>query len=257
MAGKAKKPTNPKRKRARPLRRDGTPAHAQIRSYVLERIMSGEWPPNYKIPSEHKFAELFGVNRLTAHHALKELGREGVVTRVRGRGTSVAPPRTPLTTLEIIDIAHEIETRGNRHTMRVVQQLARSATAIDGQRLRIAVGSRLFHTIVLHLENDRPLEIEDRLVNADVVPDFLKLDLSRETAYSYLMRQLPYFEGAHAVRAVEANTMQRQLLDLQPGEPCLELERITWLGKRVVTWVRLLHPGLRFEILGRISHRWT
>ena len=240
-------------KAPRRLLRDGTSAHAQIRSYVLDHIMSGEWLPNHRIPSEHKFAELFQVNRLTAHHALKELGREGHITRVRGRGTSVAAPRTPLSTLEIIDIAHEIENRGNRHSMRVVQKVTRAATAVDAKRLRIARGSRLFHTTVLHLENDRPLELEDRLVNAELVPQFLMLDLSKQTAYSYLLGKFPYFEGAHSVRAIEANTMQRELLDLQPGEPCLELERTTWLGKRVVTWARLLHPGLRFEVVGRLS----
>ena len=40
---------------------------------------------------------------------------------------------------------------------------------------------RLFHIVIVHEENGVPVQLEDRYVNADVVPAFLEQDFSRTT----------------------------------------------------------------------------
>ena len=47
-------------------------------------------PPGSLVESEHRLAEEFGVNRLTAREAVRELERRMIVRRIMGRGTFTA-----------------------------------------------------------------------------------------------------------------------------------------------------------------------
>jgi GntR family transcriptional regulator len=62
-------------------------------------------PPNTILPTEQQLARRFEVSRLTLRRALGLLERSGLVSRQRGRGTVVSPPKVsrllaPLYTLE-------------------------------------------------------------------------------------------------------------------------------------------------------------
>lgn len=65
------------------------PKYIQIKNYIINKIKSGEYKEGDKIPSENELSNLFKVSRLTANCAIKELTAEGVVERVRGKGTFI------------------------------------------------------------------------------------------------------------------------------------------------------------------------
>ena len=69
------------------------PKYLMIKERLLEQIEKHRYDTDYlKRPlTENALAAEFGVSRLTARHALKELEREGVVHSVRGVGTLVYP----------------------------------------------------------------------------------------------------------------------------------------------------------------------
>lgn len=228
---------------------------SQIRAAVMERIASGEWAPGARIPSEHQLMALFGVSRMTVHSALSELARDGMVRRIKGLGTFVSPPGAHLTMVPVTDPAADIRARGGDYAVEVILAMARRGTAAECQAFRLPEGATLFHLVALHREDAAPVVLEDRLVNPAVAPDFLGLDLTRTSAFDHLIALAPAPEGRHVIRAVEASERLRTLLALQPGEPCLEIERTTWTDSRIVTVVRLYHPGLRFELTGTIERR--
>ncbi len=222
---------------------------------MLDRIGSGEWPPLHRIPSEHKLMATFGVSRMTVHTALSELARDGVLTRVKGLGTFVAPPRSHMTIVRVSDPAEDIRQRGAQYACDVVVAMKRRGSAAELASFNLPDGSALFHLVAVHRENGAPVALEDRLVNPAAAPDFLEQDFTSTTAFAFLMALSPYPEGRHVIRAVEATERLRTLLALQPGEPCLEIERTTWTPDRVVTVVRLFHPAMRFELVGAIEPR--
>ena len=228
---------------------------SEIRAMVLDRISAGDWRPGGRIPSEHELMEVFGVSRMTVHSALTELARDGVLHRIKGLGTFVAPPRSHLTVVHVGDPAEDIRARGGVHSCEIVANLERRGTMAELGAFRLASDASLFHLVAVHRENGAPVVLEDRLVNPALAPDFLQADFTRITAFAYLMSLSPYPEGRHVIRAVEATERLRTLLNLQPGEPCLEIERTTWVPAGVMTLARLYHPGLRFELTGDIERR--
>ena len=52
-------------------------------------IRSGAWAPGARVPSENELVESFGISRMTANRALRELTADGFLARVPGVGTFV------------------------------------------------------------------------------------------------------------------------------------------------------------------------
>jgi len=146
----------------RPVKIQPLSRRGEIRAAVLARISSGAWPPEHRIPSEHELMAEFGVSRMTVHTAMSELAKEGVLTRVKGLGTFVAPPRAHLTLVRVTDPAEEIRKRGARYEAEVVVAMERRATAAELAGFNLPEGGSLYHLVVLHKENGSPVVLEDR-----------------------------------------------------------------------------------------------
>ena len=86
-----------------------------IKTYVLEQIHSGVWKEGDLIPGEEALAKTFGLSRMTANRAIRELSDEQVVERKQGSGTYVAQQKYQSTLVEIRNIADEIAARGHVH----------------------------------------------------------------------------------------------------------------------------------------------
>jgi GntR family transcriptional regulator len=74
----------------------GPTLYKQLATELRKAIISGEYPPGSKLPTEQVLLRRHGVSRNTVRLALRELVNEGLITRAPRRGTIVREPR-PLT----------------------------------------------------------------------------------------------------------------------------------------------------------------
>lgn len=65
------------------------PKYQLLQEWLKERIISGEYRENGQIPTEAELAEQFQYSRQTIRQAIRALENEGLVRRIRGRGTFV------------------------------------------------------------------------------------------------------------------------------------------------------------------------
>lgn len=61
----------------------------EVSKIIKDKIKTGEWAEDSRIPSENEMAEAFGVNRLTVRNALQKLNAMGIVETRAGEGTFV------------------------------------------------------------------------------------------------------------------------------------------------------------------------
>ncbi|AUH00053.1 UTRA domain-containing protein [Prodigiosinella confusarubida] len=122
----------------------------------------------------------------------------------------------------------------------------------QASQLDITISQPLFHSQIVHYENDVPVQLEIRYVNPSVAPDYLLQDFSGQTPHRYLSQIVPLTAGEHIVEAVETETRLRNLLALNNHESCLLIRRRTWHGSRVVTPARLLYLGSRYQLYGHV-----
>lgn len=226
------------------------PIYQRVKQAIVQQIRSGVWQPHQRIPSESELVAELGVSRMTINRALRELTGEGYLVRMQGVGTFVAEIKPQTAMLEVRNIADEIAARGHRHSSKLLILEARQATGEEALSLGIQPGQRLFHSLIVHYENDIAVQLEDRCVNPLTAPDYLLQDFNHITPYCYLTQAAPLTAGEHRVEAVCASSRERELLQLADNEPCLLIHRRTWFGKLVVTSARLLYPGSRYQLFG-------
>lgn len=85
--------------------------------------------------------------------------------------------------------------------------------------LNVKEGTSIFHSVMVHYENDLPVQIEDRCVNAEIVPEYLAQDYSQTTPHAYLSLIAPLTEGEHIVEAVRASAEECALLNIKEHDP--------------------------------------
>jgi GntR family histidine utilization transcriptional repressor len=222
--------------------------YERIKAFVLSGIEDSTWAPGARLPSENQLASQFSSSRMTANRAIKELEAEGVVERIQGKGTFVAPPRPLQSVLQIQGIDEEVRARGSEYSCRVIHLKATTATVGLGQKFQMSVGSKLFASSILHLENGAPVQLERRWVRPSIWHDFLEQDFSERTPHEYLMGRNPFTRGEHTIEARLPNSRDRRMLEMGPSDACLLIYRRTWVRRTVASYVQLLHPGNRFQL---------
>ena len=227
------------------------PAFQRIKAYVLAQIQAGVWREGEAIPAEETLAREFGVSRMTVNRAIRELSDEQIVERVRGSGTFVAQQKYQSTLVEIRNIADEIAARGHRHRSEL--QLLRRTRAGEAlaRRFELKPGDPLYHSVVVHFENDVPIQVEDRHVNPGVAPDYLLQDFGSHTPNAYLMRVAPLQAVSFEIEACAPSGEIGELLKMPAGEPCLVLHRRTHALGQVASVASMWHPASRYRFTGR------
>lgn len=71
-------------------RRSPMPLYFQLARVLTTAIDAGRWRPGDRLPSEGEICTAYEVSRATVRQALLRLENEGLIQRVKGRGTFVA-----------------------------------------------------------------------------------------------------------------------------------------------------------------------
>jgi GntR family transcriptional regulator len=69
---------------------DSRPMYLQIMDQIKQKILSGDWPAGYALPSIREMSANTSVSVITVKRAYTELETEGVIVTQAGRGSFVA-----------------------------------------------------------------------------------------------------------------------------------------------------------------------
>jgi GntR family histidine utilization transcriptional repressor len=228
-------------------------AYRVIIEALRAEIASGRLKPGDRIPSENELVAAFGVSRMTANRAVRELAQAGLVTRTVGSGSFVAEPRLELSLLRVPDIVAEIRQAGGLYAASVIVRARASASPELARALEKPAGADILHTLIVHRSDGRPIQLEDRHVDPDFAPDYLDQDFETRSPNAYLTAIARPEQAEQIVEAAPADARTAQLLEIAKGHCCLKVTRRTWCGGRVATMATLTAPGERWRLNVRFN----
>ncbi|WP_439847489.1 histidine utilization repressor [Massilia hydrophila] len=235
-----------------PNAQDSTPIFQRIKDYLAGEIASGRWKEGELVPSEQALVRQFGVSRMTVNRAVRELTAEQVLVRRQGAGTYVAPQKYQATLVEIRNIADEIRARGRAHRSQL--RLLREETASEelAAAFELAPDAPLYHSVIVHFENEAPVQVEDRWVNPACAPHYLEQDFGAITPNEHLMAAAPLQGATYAIEAQPAPPEVAAMLAIGAGQACLVLRRRTTSGGQVASVATMWHPGHLARFTGSV-----
>lgn len=234
-------------------RRHGGVRYVEIQHALETAIVSGDWPPGTRVPSEQELLVRYRCSRMTVNKALSALAASGLIVRRRRSGSFVAQPSAEKNVLQIHDTEAEILGEGKAYRIALVGRSERKATRRDVARLDVEAGTRILALTSVHFADDKPVMVEDRLINLEAVPSAAAIDFTETSPGNWLLKKVPWSDGEHHIRAVNASKDVARQLDIVEGDACLVVERRTRYGGHVITHVTLSYPGSSYQLVARFS----
>lgn len=205
-----------------------TPLYHQIYLYYRHRILSGLLKNAERLPSEEHIATSFSVSRITAKRAMNELAEEGLVTRNRGRGTTVsyvapARPRGDGFSGLLENLVNIAATT----TVDVLSLTYTAAPAVVAELLELPEGA-----LVQRAERRRSRDGEPFSYILSYLPESIGRTFSEGELSAHPILQLIERSGheissaRQTISATPADAIVAQALKLPPGAPLLKISRL-------------------------------
>jgi GntR family transcriptional regulator len=204
------------------------PLHQRLADELRGRITSGTWPEGFQIPSEAELCREFEASRGTVRQALSALRKEGLI--LGGRGKQPVAGRAalsqPFTTfMSFTEWAGSIGRSPGQQTREIAK---RPASADVAAQLGIREGEPVVEVLRLRLLGDTPAMVERTSFILSAGKLLFDFDTDSGSIFSYLKENgVDLSRGRHTIDAVAADSLDVELLGVQPGAPLLRERRLT------------------------------
>lgn len=238
-----------------PLDGEG-PLWLQIRRSLAFAILNGDWPAGTKVPAELFLTNHYSTARMTVNKAIQSLAAEGLVERRPKLGTVVTARARERPVFEIWDAADAVHRLGGHYGYRLIECGMVPATSPVRAEIGLDAKTPAIRMLCLHLSDDRPFQLEERLINVEAAPKITCQPLADVSPGQWLLANVPWTEARHSISARGATAMVAEQLGLRPGDACLVAECRTWNGEIPVTLGCFWYPGDDHSLEGRFRPSW-
>jgi GntR family transcriptional regulator len=216
-------------------RRSPMPLYFQLARLLTGEINTGRWRAGDRLPSEAEICETYGVSRATVRQALLRLENEGLIQRLKGRGTFISDPRHRSWLVqssegffhdEVGRFGLDVTSRILRAELAPLPRWASQALSLDDdsegvvlERVRFINGQVALHVTDYLLSRYAlaALSLRDR--------DGSLYDRLREEAGVWV------HGGRRIIEATCATAGVAGLLEVGPRTPLLLIESVSWNGR--------------------------
>ena len=228
-----------------------SPLYQQIRELITNSLESGEWGPGDIIPSESELAERFGVSQGTVRKAIDEMAAGNLLVRRQGKGTFVATHDDPRSFFRFLRLAAN---DGQQLTLKSHPlECWRAKAGADVARiLALDPGAAIIILRRVLKNGDEPAVFDEIFLPGELFAD-LSLDVLKSNAMSlYSLFESRYsvrmIRASERLRAVSADRLSAELLQVAEGSPLLQVERVAYTyGNKPVEWRRGVYSTQKYH----------
>ena len=235
------------------------PYYYQLQEILQTWIEENHISPHSQILSEVGLCGRFGVSRTVVRQALLELERDGLIYRVKGRGSFVTPPKQRQRITELTSFTQDMHERGVRAGSRVLRQEIYPASDATAQELQIPPQTPIFCLERVRLANDEPLALEIAHLNFDGCDGLLEVDFENQSLYAVLAARygITPFQAEQEHEASVARPLEAKLLQLQLGDPVMHIYRVTYdTDRHPFELTQCVYRGDKYRFVALLRRAW-
>jgi len=213
-----------------PLTREfGLPLYQQIHHLLRHRILTGEYAPGSKIPSESELCRDLAVSRVTVREALRALVRADLLVKVHGKGAFVAAdtPRR-LQTVKYAGFLEDLQERVLKLTVTDVDMRPVAAAPDIAATLGLDPGTELVRIRRLRHIDDEPFSFTVNYLPVEIGRRIRAKDLYAVPLLKILQTDLriPIVRAQETIDARPADPEVAQKLGISVLYPVMHMRRV-------------------------------
>jgi GntR family transcriptional regulator len=204
-----------------------TPMYVQLTNILRDKIEAGEWSVNEKIPSENALNQMYGISRMTARQVLAQLVNEGLLFRVQGKGTFVAPRKIATRSPSYKGIREQLEQMGYHTTTKLLSEEIVVADRHLSARLALPEDEPVHKIRRLRSVDDEPISLHESYIPQRLAPDLFDHDAASQQLCVILEREFD-LEMGHIIETLESASPTNEdakLLGVHRSTPLLVLRQ--------------------------------
>jgi len=213
---------------------NNVPLYYQLKNLIIEKIESGEYTPDSKIPSEQEFCEMYDISRPTVRQAISELTNVGYLYKEKGKGTFVSKPKSVIDIKAYTGFSDSIldnESPGERNivSMEIV-------TNKEHKKLSDVFSVSYIHTVdfaqivfVSNIENDIYC-YNTSYIPLALFPNILEDIKNNKKSFDILRGKYPLLPAKtkSSLEVINTEPNEAQYLKVQSGQPLIKISNIIY-----------------------------
>lgn len=212
------------------------PYYVQLKRILL-RDVEADGSEGSLLPSEADLCALYSVSRTVVRQALAELENDGLVLKVKGKGTFVTGRKVDTSFIQDTLGFYESMAKAGHVVQSRVLKLATERCSVEVARLlEIGVAEEVIRFDRVRSIDGRPVQVVRAYMPARFFPGFVDLDMTDRSLYQVL-RDSYGVRPAKGHRAIEAVALSREDADhlgVPKGSPGLRMYSTTRSSDGVV-----------------------
>ncbi len=224
-----------------------------IMETIRQRILSGQYAPGERIPSEHSLARQFNVSRGTVERAIRALVQDGLLYRQQGSGTFVARPGYRILQFRLDVSAWKEEVSSG--DIRLLHKGLVLPPPDISQRLQLGFQQKVISIVRVRMADGAPVAHEVRYLPESLCPDLLDEDLEHQSVHQLLVDKyrIPLLRAAYTIQAIAMGEDEARLLQTEVGTHGFLVERLTFTtGQKPAVFFRQVSIGSRYAFHAEI-----
>jgi GntR family transcriptional regulator len=236
------------------------PLYHQIYVILRDQIAGGGYAPDAFLPTEQELMRQYDVSRITAKRALNELAADGLVVRLRGRGTQVQSNNpVPPVRVPIEGLIENILAMGLKTEVELLEFDYMPATPEVAAALNCSAGDIVQRAERVRLLNGEPFSHLETYIPEAIGRSFSRRDL--ETRPLLLLLERSGASISHATQVITASLAGgkiSRLLNVPIGSSVLKIMRTVYdQNGRPVEFVTGLYRPDRYQYKMTLSRAST
>ncbi|SHK29162.1 GntR family transcriptional regulator [Anaerobranca californiensis DSM 14826] len=226
------------------------PLYYQLKEIIQEMIENEELRGGEPIPSENELCEYHGISRMTVNKAINSLVYEGLVYRLKGKGTFVCENKKMHEIKSLKGFTEEMEEKGYKVTTKILSFKIVKGTKSKIHHLKLKNAEKLIEIKRLRFLNEEPHSIETAWIPQKFCPDLTK-DLLENNSLYWLFKNKYNFTLKYAKQAIEPiliNSYESKLLGIDEKSLALLFRRTTMLDDdQVIEYTKAIYRTDKFK----------
>ncbi|MCX7711236.1 MAG: GntR family transcriptional regulator [Clostridia bacterium] len=210
------------------------PLYSQLKNLILEKIESGDYPENSKIPSEEEMCEAYNISRPTVRQAITELTNNGYLYKEKGKGTFVAKSKSIVDMKSYSGFSDSIldsQVPGDRDIIQITETEShedKRLHEIFGIQQNQRVGFVQVHYVSKH--QGETFSYNTSLIPLNLFPGIAEDIKSKKPSYDILRGKYPLIpvKSKSSLEIIYTDHSEAHYLQVQPGQALIKIENIMY-----------------------------